>query len=188
MLLIHHRRVAFIPLAVIYWTRIGFIARIDVAKLKGAFTKPEAHLKLVFVAYLPCLLCIVAFVWGLGFITPDPIVIALTVVFVIVNPTMEELYWRKYLLTHLPWKSWAKIAFSTALFAASHPLMWGIFSLTLRSRIMVMPLLVMGVLWGIVYLKTKSLRHNIIAHALVDVLNLSIWVFLNIYVPPVVGA
>ena len=62
----------------------------------------------------------------------------------------------------------------------------GKFSLTIRSSIMIMPLLLMGVLWSVVYLKTGTLRHCIIAHAIVDTLNLSVWVFLNIYVPPVV--
>lgn len=33
-----------------------------------------------------------------------------------------------------------------------------------------------GVIWGMVYHKTGSLRHCIIAHGIVDMLNLSVWV------------
>jgi membrane protease YdiL (CAAX protease family) len=79
------------------------------------------------------------------------------------------------------------VPYSTGLFMLSHPLTWGVFSVTIRSAIMVLPLFIMGVIWSVVYIKTKTLRHGIIAHALVDTLNLSVWVFLNIYVPPVVG-
>ncbi|TCL57243.1 hypothetical protein EDD76_109105 [Kineothrix alysoides] len=177
---------AFIPLALVYWVALGIFAKVDKISLKGAFVKSGQHRCFNILAYIPCIFCIVAFVWGLQFITFNPLYIILSVIFVIVNPVMEELFWRQYLLEQLKWKNWVKIIYSTILFSLSHPLMWGIFSVTIRSKVMVMPLLIMGILWGSVYLKTKTLRHCIIAHSLVDVLNLSVWVFLNIYIPPVV--
>ena len=177
---------AFIPVAIVYWTALGIFAKVNKVILKRAFIKSRQHRYFNILAYIPCLLCIIAFVWGLQYITINPLFIMLSLVFVIVNPVMEELFWRQYLLERLKWKNWVKIIYSTILFSLSHPLMWGIFSITIRSKIMVMPLLIMGILWGSVYLKTKTLRHCIIAHLLVDVLNLSVWVFLNIYIPPVV--
>lgn len=177
---------AFIPLALVYWTTIAMITKVNKAKIQECFYPSMEHRKYNLIAYIPCLLCIVAFVWGLGFISFDPILIILSFIFVIVNPVMEELFWRKYLFDMLEWKNWVKILYSTILFSLSHPLMWGVFSVTIRSKIMVMPLLIMGVLWSLVYIKTKTLRHCILAHSLVDILNLSVWVFLNIYIPPVV--
>ena len=41
-----------------------------------------------------------------------------------------------------------------------------------------------GVLFSIIYLKTKSLRWLIVGHALADFLGLSVAVFLNLWVPP----
>ena len=177
---------AFIPLAIVYWGAIARIVRVDKEKIKRAFQSSEQHGKYSFFAYIPCLFCIIAFVWGLQYITLSPTLIMLTLLFIVVNPIAEELYWRKYLLDNLTWKNWVKVLYSTVLFMASHPLMWGVFSVTIRSTIMVVPLFIMGIIWSIVYIKTKTLCHCIIAHALVDMLNLSIWVFLNIYVPPVV--
>ena len=177
---------AFVPLALVYWCAIALFVRIDARGIRSAWESGDKGAKINVLAYLPCLLCVVAFVWGLRSISASPLLIALSVVFVLVNPVAEEVFWRRYLLDRLPWRPWLGVAFSTALFTLSHPLMWGVFSVTIRSSIMILPLLVMGVVWSVVYLRTGALRHCIIAHAVVDALNLSVWVFLNRYVPPVV--
>jgi membrane protease YdiL (CAAX protease family) len=77
-----------------------------------------------------------------------------------------------------------KIVFTTAMFSISHPLMWGVFSIMNRSSIMIFPLLLMGLIWGFVYWKTRSIKYTAIAHFFVDIFNCSVWVFLNIYLPP----
>jgi len=56
--------------------------------------------------------------------------------------------------THSGWR----IAYSTALFVLSHPLMWGMFSIANRSWMTMVSLVIMGIVWSLVYLKTKSLR------------------------------
>ena len=177
---------AFIPLAIVYWGLIACIVKIDKDKIKKAFRASERFINYSILAYIPCLFCIVAFIWGLQYITLSPTLIILSILFIVINPIAEELFWRQYLSDNLAWKNWKKIIYSTFLFMLSHPLMWGIFSKTIRSNIMIMPLFIMGAIWNIVYIKTRTLRHCLIAHALVDTLNLSVWVFLNIYVPPVV--
>jgi len=177
---------AFIPVAIVYWALIFYTIKLDKGKIKEAFQASRQFGKHSFLAYIPCLLCIIAFVWGLQYIILSPVLIILSILFVVINPIAEELFWRQYLLNNLNWNNFGKVIYSTFLFMLSHPLMWGVFSVTIRSRVMIMPLFIMGIIWSIVYIKTKTLRHCIIAHALVDTLNLSIWVFLNIYVPPVV--
>ena len=177
---------AFIPLAIVYWGLVFYIIKLDKDKIKEVFQTSKQFGKYSFLAYILCLLCIVAFVWGLQYITLSPLLIILSILFIVINPIAEELFWRKYLLDNLNWNNWKKVIYSTFLFMLSHPLMWGVFSVTIRSSIMIMPLFMMGIIWSIVYVKTKTLRHCIIAHTLVDILNLSILVFLNIYVPPVI--
>lgn len=174
---------AFVPLAIVYWTSIFLIVKPTKESLAAIFTHRTHQPKYAVLAFVPVLFGIVSFVWGTRYIS-GVVLILLWIVFALVNPVAEELFWRGYLLDHLRWKPAAKILFSSALFLLSH-MMWGVFSITIRSTIMILPLAVMGLVWGYVYHKTKSLKWCIIAHSLVDVMNLSVWVFLNIYIPPV---
>lgn len=177
---------AFIPLALAYWSSIFLITKTNFSKVKAALTLKTADKKWIVIAYIPCLFCIVAFVWGIRCIQFDFLLLVLSILFMTINPIAEELFWRKYLFDKLTCSTLFKIIFTTIFFSLSHPLTWGMFSVTIRSHIMIFPLLLMGVLWGLVYSRTQSVRHCIIAHSLVDILNLSIWVFLNLYIPPVV--
>ena len=177
---------AFIPLALVYWLSIICVVKPDRTNLSKLLKKPQGSLVWQFLPYFPALFTLVAFVWGLRVITITPLLTVLSIIFILVNPVMEELFWRGWLLTHLPWGQAANITYSTLMFTISHYLMWGVFSLTIRSSMMLMPLIIMGVIWSIAFLKSASLCHCIIAHALVDTFNLSIWVFLNLYIPPVV--
>ncbi len=177
---------AFIPVAIVYWGLIGLTTKLKFKQIGELFIKPKVSSKVNAMAYIPCLLCMVAFIWGIQVISLKPLLIMLTIIFVVINPIMEEAYWRKYLMDHLEWRNTLKVIFTTTLFALSHPLMWGVFSVTIRSTVMTIPLIVMGIVWSIVYIKTKTIKHCIIAHGLVDLMSLSIWVFLNLYIPPVV--
>lgn len=175
---------AFIPLALVYWAAIFIIVKPTKKQLSSLFSAPRTSTKYVLLAMVPALFGIVSFAWGIQYIRGLGLIL-LWILFALINPIAEELFWRGYLLDNLTWKPSAKILFSTALFLASH-MMWGVFSVTIRSYIMILPLIVMGLVWGYVYHKTKSLKWCILAHGLVDILNLSVWVFLNIYIPPVI--
>lgn len=176
---------AFIPLAVVYWGAIFAITKPNKIKLNDIFMSPAKDIKYAFLAFVPVLFCVISFVWGIKYIN-NIVLIILWILFAIVNSVAEELFWRGYLFDELDWKPIIKILFSTVLFLLSHILMWGVFSVTIRSYIMIMPLLLMGVIWGYVYYKTKNLKWCIISHFFVDIMNLSVWVFLNIYIPPVI--
>ncbi|MDI9498920.1 MAG: CPBP family intramembrane metalloprotease [Bacillota bacterium] len=177
---------AFIPLALVYWLSILIVVRPDREVFAKLLKKPAGSRLWQIVPYFPALFTVVAFVWGLRVITITPLLTVLSVIFIAVNPVLEELFWRGWLLSRLPWGRVVNIAYSTLMFTLSHYFMWGVFSLTIRSSMMLMPLLIMGVLWSLSFLKSGSLRHAVIAHALVDTFNLSVWVFLNLYIPPVV--
>lgn len=177
---------AFIPLALVYWSSILVATKYKLSDIRNLFTAEPGSKIVKIVTYLPCLFCIVSFVWGIRVISLEPLLCGLTVIFVIVNPIMEELMWRKYMIDNLTFRPIYKIIISTVMFAMSHPLMWGMFSITIRSTIMIFPLLMMGVIWAVSYIKLQSIKHCIIAHGIVDLFNLSIWVFLNLFIPPVV--
>ncbi|NMR31966.1 CPBP family intramembrane glutamic endopeptidase [Crystallibacter degradans] len=106
-------------------------------------------------------------------------------VFALVNPVVEETYWRGLLLdARGRWPFWLMALYSTALFVLSHPLMWGVFSAGNRSAALFGSLAIMGLAWAFIRRATGSLRVPLWSHALVDVGNMSVFVFLNLYVPP----
>lgn len=113
--------------------------------------------------------------------------VLLWLVFALINPWFEELYWRGVLLDGLlAWfPKWISILYTTLFFVISHPLMWGVFSIASKSYHLYIYLSVAGIVWAITYYKTKSLRWVIFSHFIVDIGNLTVLTFLNIYLPPV---
>ncbi|MFJ7731242.1 type II CAAX prenyl endopeptidase Rce1 family protein [Lysinibacillus sp. NPDC097231] len=79
---------------------------------------------------------------------------------------------------------WLSILYTTLFFVLSHPLMWGVFSIASKSYHLYVYLSIVGVVWAITYFKTKSLRWVIFSHFIVDIGNLTVLTFLNIYLPP----
>ncbi len=180
------REWAFIPLALIYWGVTFAIYNIYLGKasIAGLFAKPERSVLWPILCMAAALIPLPIFILNLKLIA-SPAVIVLWLVFAVVNPFFEELYWRGFLLAALPFPQWLAAIYSTLLFTASHPLMWGVFSIANRSWMTWASLLVMGAVWSATRLKTKSLRWCVISHFIVDVFNLSVFVFLNLYIPPI---
>jgi len=107
-------------------------------------------------------------------------------IFGLVNPWFEEGYWRGLLMDAVnKWKPWQRVGYTSLFFAASHPLMWGVTSVANFTPEVFISTFIMGIVWAVVYYKTNSLRWVIVSHILVDLFNLSIPVFLNLYIPPI---
>lgn len=105
--------------------------------------------------------------------------------FAIINPFFEEGFWRGFLLEKLPFHSKLnKVLYSTVLFILSHPLLWGIFSIANRNYQVIISLFIMSLVWSYAYYRMQSLRWVIFSHFLVDIGNLAVFTFLNLYVPP----
>lgn len=105
-------------------------------------------------------------------------------VFALINPWLEEGYWRGLLLDATSeWPGWLSVLYSSLLFATNHPLSWGVHSIANRHPVTFISTFIMGVVWSIVYRKTNSLRFAVLGHILVDLFNLTVPVFLNLYVP-----
>ena len=105
--------------------------------------------------------------------------------FALINPWFEEGYWRGVLLEATRgWPPLAALLYSSACFALSHPLIWGVNSVANRTPEVVVSTFLMGLAWGTIFRRTGSLRWCILSHVLVDLFNLSVVVFLNLYIPP----
>ena len=99
----------------------------------------------------------------------------------LLNPWIEEFYWRGLLLDFTGnWSGWASILYSSLLFAINHAA-FGVNSELNSGFEIVLSTLIMGIVWGLVYRKTKSLRWTIMAHFLVDFLGLSAPAFLDLW-------
>ena len=99
----------------------------------------------------------------------------------LVNPWIEEFYWRGLLLDYTrEWSHWASILYASGLFAANH-LAFGVNSVISEGPEPIVATFIMGIVWSFTYYKTKSLRWAIFSHFLVDLLSLSAPVFLDLF-------
>ncbi len=106
-----------------------------------------------------------------------------TIVFTLVNPWLEEGYWRGLILdAAASWQSWLAILYSGSLSSLNHIFVM-VFVAAARNPAVWAYQLVLGLLMGVVYTRTKSLRWPIFSHAIVNMLSLSVAMFLNIYTP-----
>lgn len=103
------------------------------------------------------------------------------IVLATINPWLEEFYWRGLLLDHTRgWNRSVAVLFQSVLFAANHAV-FGLHSQLLHGPAILVSTLVMGLIWGIAYQKTSTLRWVLLAHFLVDFLSLSVPSFLDLY-------
>jgi uncharacterized protein len=115
----------------------------------------------------------------------SPWLVLAWIVFALINAPLEEGYWRGVLSDHSAgWPAWLSVLYSSFFFALNHPLTFGVHSVANRHPATLISTFLMGLVWALVYRKTGSLRWAVFAHVLVDLFNLSVLAFLNIYVPP----
>jgi membrane protease YdiL (CAAX protease family) len=114
----------------------------------------------------------------------NPGVMIAWVLFALVNPLFEEAYWRGLLLdATASWRTVPAVAYSAFLFAASHPLIWGVRSEALRDLRVVPVLAMIGVVWAMAYRRTGSLVCSVVGHACANLLGMSVPLLLNLYSP-----
>lgn len=176
---------AWIPLQAAYWSLLALIccSSGQLASLIAAFIRPSK------------------WKWwlvniGVGLI-PLPILlrntslfrmhalIAYWVVIAVLNPFLEEAYWRGLLGSlSASWATLVSLSYTSLFFALAHPLLWGVFSIGNRNWQTLAALVVMGAVWGGTFRRTRSLQAVTLSHCLVDIGNMTVWVFMNLYVPP----
>ena len=110
-------------------------------------------------------------------------------VFALVNPWFEESYWRGLIMdATASWGRVANLLYSSVMFAVSHPLIWGIHSLPMRKPEALAALFLVGLVWGLAYQRTGTLRWCVLGHMLANLLGLAVLVLLNLYDPTIRGA
>jgi len=105
-------------------------------------------------------------------------ILLLTLGIALVNPWFEEAYWRGLLLDITSeWSYWVSLLYSSVFFTVTH-LPLSVHSIAIRYTLI--PVFVMGLVWGIIYKKTKSLRWVIFGHFLVNLFAQTIPAFMNL--------
>ncbi|WP_034061543.1 CPBP family intramembrane glutamic endopeptidase [Lacinutrix jangbogonensis] len=103
------------------------------------------------------------------------------IVLTLINPWIEEFYWRGLLFEYTKnWSNWKVVIFTSVVFAFSHAV-FAVNSKLNSGLTVIISTFIMGLIWGLVYKKTNSLRWIIVAHFLVDFFNLSAASFLDLY-------
>lgn len=103
------------------------------------------------------------------------------IIIALINPWIEEFYWRGLLLDYTKdWTVWKAVLYSSVLFSINH-IAFGINSVANNGYDVIIATFIMGMVWGLIYLKTESLRWTILSHFMVDFLNLSAASFMDMF-------
>lgn len=173
--------VAWVPALLVYYTAIAATARIlggPAARNQrphGSLAWPHITFGVVLPACLPA-----------GFFVRNVAAVPWTVlvvipVFAVINAWFEERFWRG-VLAQAPLPIWGRIAASGVLFAFSHWFVTGAHWFA-EPRVLwsvVGTTFVMGLMWMWFYLRAGRLHWVVASHACVDVLNLSVAMFLGL--------
>jgi membrane protease YdiL (CAAX protease family) len=173
---------AFIPMIAIGWILwLFFILKFGrTGSIKNWLKKPTGKFWWSLLAILIGLIPLPLFIFHADTLSEWPIWLP-WIMLALMNPWIEEFYWRGILLDYTKnWSNWTSVLYSSFLFAINHAA-FGINSELNSGFEIVVSTLIMGIVWGFVYKKTKSLRWTICAHFLVDFLGLSAAAFLDLW-------
>jgi membrane protease YdiL (CAAX protease family) len=173
---------AFVPMIIIGWVLwLFFIMKFGNAEsIKKWLAKPTGKIGWAFLAIVTGLIPLPLFIFHYNTLSDWKVFIP-WIILALINPWIEEFYWRGLLLDYTKnWSNWTAVLYSSILFALNHAA-FGINSKLNSGFEIVISTLIMGIVWGFVYKKTNSLRWTIFAHFLVDFLGLSVSAFLDLW-------
>jgi uncharacterized protein len=173
---------AWLPLTLVFWTTLSLFIVLGGGResVRRWLSKPQGSRGWLLLAALVGFIPFIVFLQNWRLLAPVWIWLP-WLLFALINPWLEEGYWRGLLLDAASeWKAWASVLYTSAVYAASHPLMWGVNSFANREIVVLVSTFVMGVCWAIIYRRTGSLRYAVFSHVLVDLFNLSVAIFLNL--------
>ncbi len=173
---------AFVPIILIEWCLfLLFIKKYaEPGQIKKWLSKPKGSFGWLVLSLLIGLLPIPLFLQHYNLLTTWQIILP-WILIAIINPFFEEFYWRGLLTDYSSkWNNWLSVLIMSILFASNH-YVFAINSDLFKGLPVFVSTLIMGIVWAVVYKKTKSLRWTILSHFLVDFLNLSVPSFLDMY-------
>ncbi len=116
-----------------------------------------------------------------GLLVRLPLLTLLWIGFAVVNGTVEEAYWRGFLLTEIrSWPRWVTEAYAGTLFVVIHFVMLGAFAPALFNVSFLVILIAITLTLTLLFTRTGSLRLGTAAHILNDVGNMNIFVFMGL--------
>ena len=121
---------------------------------------------------------ITVFLPNMNLISPDGF-LALNIFLCFVNPWFEETYWRGLVSNVFKDDIMFSFIVSNMSFALSHPLILGVNSDALKGIPGFVGTFATGIVWWIIYNRTKTLRGNIITHTLMNLITLTAYVLAN---------
>jgi len=170
----------YIPIILIYWAVLALILyRYGFENNKKWLQKPQGHWGWYILAVLVAFSSLPLFLQHYQVLGQLSILIP-TVIFFLINPWLEEFYWRGLLMDVTEkWPAWISILYSTVLFTAFHAAFaW--YSPAARNLPFYLAVLVLGLVMALIYKYTKSVRLTVASHMVINILNLSIPALLNI--------
>lgn len=173
------------PTMLVFWAAIAGLLRWHPRPVRERFGPGRGPVFWSWLAVVAGLLSLPGFLRHVALLD-DAVLIVAWLVFALVNPWFEESYWRGLLMdTTAAWGRWAAWLYPAACFALSHPLVWGVHSLPLRKPEALAALFFVGLVWGLAYQRSGSLRACTLGHMLANLLGLSPLVLLNLVDPTV---
>ena len=169
----------YIPIILIYWAALGLIIlKYGTDHIKHWLKKPQGHWIWLVIAGLVSLSTLPLFLQHYDFLRYLAVLIP-SVIFFLINPWLEEFYWRGMLIDVTEkWPAWVSIIYSSILFTLWHTAFaW--YSIGVRSLSFYLPVLILGLVMGLIYKNTKSLWQAILSHMLINIFNLGIPVLMN---------
>ncbi|MEM8525542.1 MAG: CPBP family intramembrane glutamic endopeptidase [Bacteroidota bacterium] len=173
---------AFVPLIISTWILFGyFVYRFsDVPQRKSWLAKSEGTWGWAILALVVGLIPLPILLRFYDTLSPWIVWLPWALI-AIINPWFEEFYWRGLLLDYTKnWKKWQAVLYTSFFFSFNH-VIFSFNSDMSKGIELFISTFIMGVVWAIVYQKTKSLRWCIFSHFLVDTFNLSAAVFLDLF-------
>lgn len=169
----------YIPTIVIYWVILGFILNnYGWSHIRRWLQKPQGHWIWIIIAVLVGFSSLPLFLQHYKVLLNLSILIP-TVIFFLVNPWLEEFYWRGMLLDiTAKWPAWVAVIYSSILFTLFHSAFaW--YAPAARNVPFYLAVLFLGLIMALIYKNTKSVSLAILSHMMINLLNLSIPSLLN---------
>jgi hypothetical protein len=114
--------------------------------------------------------------FGKSVAAPSPWIFVAWLLIVLLNPIVEEGFWRGTLMDATrDWPGWASVLNSAFWFGLSHPLVIGVNIALVAGVTGFIGTFVNGLIWALVYHKTRSLRWGIASHILANVFSIGIF-------------
>ena len=169
----------YIPIILIYWAVLGIILfKYGPDHIRYWLQKPQGHWIWLIIAGLISFSSLPLFLQHYDILRNLSVLIP-SIIFFLINPWLEEFYWRGLLIDVTEkWSAWISIIYSSILFTLWHTAFaW--YSTGVRSLSFYLPVLILGLVMGLIYKNTKSLWPAILSHMLINLLNLGIPVLMN---------